>query len=526
MLLLLPLLASLALLPAVFSIKSIGLIADVPDAEGLGTYNMQAENGCKKAIARVADEYRCYWIFRPASVSPDREAEHFIDEVAKDTTLFHLVTMLGSAGLDVNIKLANRFPQITVSANEMAVSPTDPPNIQGTIYNKYQSIFLAGVAAGAVTKTNNVAIIANFGFLSYFWNMYLRGVLYVNPVATVQYRVAHDNTWSNKTWGQQLAQEEIDGGADVIFGAAGSLGSEGIRYAASKKIWVIGVDQDESHTTFANKSEEASQYIIGSAVFDAERAVESMVAERLAGDLVPGNKQFDVTNGGVRFAQCSSQISCAALNQSFTFIDTSTENVNVQVLTISNLLRLIETRMKVGSLTMPSVRDGIHEPYLLNNGSWSMLHTFGRRPSPLYSHSFTPLQNGYIFAFGGQTDLGDSNWRLDRISLLVLRITVRHFATAHKNWSFLGVQTPSLPFPENCGVILLHPRHGQSYPSLVDPEHVLSKPVQVQKTRFMFSEVKTNPVHSKVTFGLTTFPQKRGRSCQRIQTEQMVHSQV
>ncbi|TPX67283.1 hypothetical protein CcCBS67573_g07561 [Chytriomyces confervae] len=406
MLLLLPLLVSVTLLPAVFAIKSIGLIAVVPDAANLGTYNIQAENGCKKAIARVADEYRCYWIFRPATVSPDREVEHYINEVAKDTTLFHLVTMLGPTS-EVGRKLADRFPQITISANEVAVSQTDPPNIQGAIYNKYQSIFLAGVAAGAVTKSNNVAIIANLGGLSSFWNMYLRGILYVNPVATVQYRVAYDNTWSNKTWGRQLAQEEIDGGADVIFAAGGALGSAGIRYAASKKIWVIGNNLDESRTTFANKSEEASQYIIGSTVFDAERAVEYMLAERLAGDFVPGNKQFDVTNGGVSFAHCSSQISCAALNQSFTFIDTSTGSVNVQVLTISNLLRLIETRMKVGSLNMPSVRGGIHDPYLLNNGSWSMLHTFGRRPSPLYSHSFTPLQNGYIFAFGGQTDLSD-----------------------------------------------------------------------------------------------------------------------
>ncbi|KAI8622458.1 hypothetical protein BC830DRAFT_567360 [Chytriomyces sp. MP71] len=181
-----------------------------------------------------------------------------------------------------------------------------------------------------------------------------------------------------------MAKQQIENGADVLFGAAGTIGDGGIYYAASQKLWVIGVDQDESKTFFTNKSDPASQYIIGSAVFDAQHAVQEAVSEFIKGTPYSGNKVFDVTNGGVRFADCASAITCERMNQTFTFIDTSTANVNIQSLSVKDLLKLITTRMKVGSLVLPSVANGALQPYLLNNGSWEQLLTFGHRPVQLY----------------------------------------------------------------------------------------------------------------------------------------------
>ncbi|ORY45970.1 hypothetical protein BCR33DRAFT_849608 [Rhizoclosmatium globosum] len=125
------------------------------------------------------------------------------------------------------------------------------------------------------------------GFLNNFYDSYLRGALYVNPICEVEYRIAQDETWSNETWGIQLAKELLTERVDVLWGAAGGLGSAAIFYAASQKIWVISVDTNESLTTFANKSNPNSNYIFGSAVMALDKASQIMVSEKIKGNVAP-----------------------------------------------------------------------------------------------------------------------------------------------------------------------------------------------------------------------------------------------
>ena len=54
--------------------------------------------------------------------------------------------------------------------------------------------------------------------------------------------------------GKEAALSQIAEKADVIFGAGGPTGSGGIKAAAEKGVWVIGVDQDEYFTTFRERS--------------------------------------------------------------------------------------------------------------------------------------------------------------------------------------------------------------------------------------------------------------------------------
>jgi basic membrane protein A len=98
--------------------------------------------------------------------------------------------------------------------------------------------------------------------------------------------------------GRQKAQEFIDQKADVIFGAGGFTGSSGIAFAASKKVYVIGVDQDEFRTTFKTGSD--ANFILSSAVKRVDTGVYTSVKSVLdknfkGGDLVLGAAQCGVS---------------------------------------------------------------------------------------------------------------------------------------------------------------------------------------------------------------------------------------
>src|SRR5690606_26215721 len=90
-------------------------------------------------------------------------------------------------------------------------------------------------------------------------------------------------------------------------GAGGPTGSGGILAAAQQGIWVIGVDQDEYFTTFAEGETPGVEYLISSALKRVDSGVYdllAMLAEENYEDW-PGGEVYilDLENGGIGFAE-------------------------------------------------------------------------------------------------------------------------------------------------------------------------------------------------------------------------------
>lgn len=140
-------------------------------------------------------------------------------------------------------------------------SVVEQPNVASINYRDQEAAFLAGVAAGLTTKTNKVAFIGGMHgpALDKFEAGFKAGVKAVNPNATVEIQYAE--SFSDAAKAKSLAEAMYASDFDVIYAAAGGAGLGVFAAAKSivetnpdRKIWVIGVDQDQQAEGKVNDS--------------------------------------------------------------------------------------------------------------------------------------------------------------------------------------------------------------------------------------------------------------------------------
>lgn len=131
-------------------------------------------------------------------------------------------------------------------------SVVDAPNVQSVTFSENEGSFLVGVVAGLTTKTNKVAFIGGMEspVIKRFELGFTAGVKAVNPDAKVTNTYA--GAYDKPDIGKSMATTLYDDGNDIIFPAAGATGNGVFNEATSRnkaggeKVWVIGVDKDQS----------------------------------------------------------------------------------------------------------------------------------------------------------------------------------------------------------------------------------------------------------------------------------------
>ncbi|MCR8642618.1 BMP family ABC transporter substrate-binding protein [Paenibacillus sp. N1-5-1-14] len=125
------------------------------------------------------------------------------------------------------------------------------PNVQSVTFAEQEGSYLVGIVAGMTTKTNKVGFVGGMKIpvISRFHAGFVAGVKAANPKAEVLINYAGD--FGKPDVGKAAAASLYNSGADIIFHAAGGTGN-GVfneakdRLKAGKKVWVIGVDKDQS----------------------------------------------------------------------------------------------------------------------------------------------------------------------------------------------------------------------------------------------------------------------------------------
>lgn len=127
----------------------------------------------------------------------------------------------------------------------------DAPNVESVTFAENEGAYLVGVVAGLMTKSNKIGFVGGIDIpvIKRFDLGFEAGVKAVNPKAAIlkNYTGAFDKPDLGKT----AAATMYNDGADIIFHAAGATGN-GVfneakdRLKAGKKVWVIGVDKDQS----------------------------------------------------------------------------------------------------------------------------------------------------------------------------------------------------------------------------------------------------------------------------------------
>jgi basic membrane lipoprotein Med (substrate-binding protein (PBP1-ABC) superfamily) len=261
-----------------------------------GTFNQFAYEGAKKAADELGLDFK--YIETQAQADYEKNIQTFVDEK------YDVIVTVGFLIADATKAAAAAHPEITfIGVDQFYEAGKVTDNLVGLQFREDQSGFLAGALAGMMTKSGTVGIVGGVEIppVKKFKNGFDNGAKYVKP--DVNLLGVYLASFVDPALGASTAEQMIGDGADVIFGAGGPTGSGGIKAAAEKGTYVIGVDQDEYTTTFGNGSGPGAAKILTSAVKRVDVAVYDQI-KAVAGGTFKGNgiAIYEAKNGGVGFA--------------------------------------------------------------------------------------------------------------------------------------------------------------------------------------------------------------------------------
>lgn len=146
------------------------------------------------------------------NVAEGADAERVITQLAKSGNKVIFTTSFGF--MNPTIKVAKRFPNVVF---EHATGYKRAKNVGTYIQRAYEGRYVAGVAAGKLTKTNTIGYIATFPIPEVYRDIdaaYL-GAKSVNP--NVKIKIVWVNTWYDPAKETDAANTLIDQGVDVLL---------------------------------------------------------------------------------------------------------------------------------------------------------------------------------------------------------------------------------------------------------------------------------------------------------------------
>jgi basic membrane protein A len=176
------------------------------------------------------------------------------------------------------------------------------PNVTCLNFAAEQSSFLVGVAAALKSKTKHVAFIGGVDvpLLQTFQAGYDAGVKAADSSVKIDDKYITEppdfSGFNAPDKGQTIAKGLYDGGADIIYAAAGGSGTGVFKAAKATGNLAIGVDSDQY---LLPSLADVKDVIMTSAVKNVNIAVYDFVASIAAGKPLTGSQFFDLKNGGV-----------------------------------------------------------------------------------------------------------------------------------------------------------------------------------------------------------------------------------
>ncbi len=184
-------------------------------------------------------------------------------------------------------------------------------NIAGLTFAEEQGSFLVGAAAAMKSTTGHIGFIggvSGFGLIEKFEAGYIAGAKAVNPdiEVTSQYITEFPDFdgFIAPDRAQEIAIAMYEGGADIIYHAAGASGVGLFEAAKSQsessgsKVWAIGVDSDQYTTADAAVQE----YILTSMLKRVDVAVFEITEAQANGTFASGNTVYDLSVDGVGYS--------------------------------------------------------------------------------------------------------------------------------------------------------------------------------------------------------------------------------
>ncbi len=215
---------------------------------------------------------------------------------------YNPVIAVGFAYADALKKVAPEFPNVKFGIVDGVVE--NAPNVANLVFAEEQGSFLVGVAAALKTKTKSVGYIGGclVPLLQKFQAGFEQGVKAVDPSIKVVSRYLSNppgcSGFNDPAAGKTTATGMYEGGADVIYAAAGGSGSGVFQAAKAKNALAIGVDSDQYQSADAA----VKDVILTSMLKRVDNAVFDFVKKVSDDKFAAGISVYDLKADGVGYS--------------------------------------------------------------------------------------------------------------------------------------------------------------------------------------------------------------------------------
>ncbi|MEM0955628.1 MAG: BMP family ABC transporter substrate-binding protein [Pseudomonadota bacterium] len=226
--------ALLLCLPAVAQPLKVAFVHENP--VGQGGWTLSHEKARQKVEAHFGDA-----IVTTAldGVVPGGDTERVLTKLARSGQQMIFATSFGH--MSSAARVSRRFPRVTF---EHAAGYTLGRNLGTYQIRAYQGRYLAGYAAGLVTRTNKLGYVGAFPIPEVMRgiNAYALGARAANPAARVE--VIWISTWSDASRSREAAELLVSLQADVITHHTET--SAAVQAADQRGVWSVGYQTDRS----------------------------------------------------------------------------------------------------------------------------------------------------------------------------------------------------------------------------------------------------------------------------------------
>jgi basic membrane protein A len=207
--------------------------------------------------------------------------------------------------------IAQQFPKTHFTITDDFVSSSagdfkgaDVHNIEGLTYATQENSYLIGCMAAMVAKSKfgspTIGVVGGIKIppVDTFLAGYRAGARKCVPSAVV--KIGYSQSFTAQDLCKNVAEDEIAGGAKIIFGVAGLCGLGALGAAKDHGLFGIGVDQDQSFL---------GTYILTSAVKRVDVGIFNAIAQAKKGKFRGGsNLVFNLKNNGVALGKISPKL--------------------------------------------------------------------------------------------------------------------------------------------------------------------------------------------------------------------------
>lgn len=258
----------------------VGLVFD-SGGKGDKSFNDSANAGLERAVKELG-------VGEPKTIDSksEKDYEGNITALAEEC---QVVFAVGLTQADALKNVAPKYPDVKFAIIDGQV---DAPNVRSLNFEEEQGSFLAGYAAALASKTHKIGFVGgmNFPLIKKFEVGYAAGALSADTPATLL-PARYTNSWDDVLLGKAAASVLFNGGADIVYSAAGRCGLGVIDAAKEAHKWAIGVDSDQDDV--------AKGTVLTSMIKRVDNSVFQTIKDVQDGTFTPGTKVYDLAAGGV-----------------------------------------------------------------------------------------------------------------------------------------------------------------------------------------------------------------------------------